>query len=393
MAQLKINGEADENTLKQMETCLNHDAVRGVLCADNHVGYAQPVGGVVAYDGKISISGVGYDIACGNMAVKLPLKFNEINDWKSIGRRIQKEISFGVGRTNDTKVEAEFLDNDDNWANPFTKDLRDLAAAQLGTVGSGNHYVDVLRDEDGFVWVGVHFGSRGYGHKITTRHLEAAGGKEGMFIEPTVVDLNSDLGRSYYESMQLAGEFAYAGREYVCRTVAKIIQGNDNFIDEVHNHHNYAWLEEHDGQELFVVRKGATPAFPGQRGFIGGSMGDICVIVRGLDTPEAKENLYSTVHGAGRILTRTKAAGKYKPRHGKNRKLVEPGIVDWDKARADVLQRGTIVLGAGADESPQCYRQLADVLQYHTDSIAVEHTLHPIVVVMAGSDEYDPYKD
>lgn len=390
--QMKIIGEHDEKTIEQLATCVRYGGVKGVLCADGHVGYAQPVGGVVAYKDAISISGVGFDIACGNMAVKLPIKFNEINDWKDIGRRIQREISFGIGRSNTNRVENSFLDDERNWDNEIIRDLKDLAAKQLGTVGSGNHYVDVFRDNEGWVWIGVHFGSRGFGYQTTMRHLKAAGGKDGMFVEPTVVDLKSDIGRSYQEGMELAGEYAYAGRRWVCETVCQIILGHVEFVDQVHNHHNFAFKETHDGEELYVVRKGATPAFPGQRGFVGGSMGDISVILHGLDTPEAKENLYSTVHGAGRLLSRTKAAGKYKG-WKKNRVLVEPGVVDWEAARAAVSANGTYIFGAGADEAPECYRPLQKVLDFHKDSIEVETYLHPILVLMAAPDTYDPYKD
>ena len=120
---------------------------------------------------------------------------------------------------------------------------RQKAVAQLGTVGSGNHYVDLMRDEDGFVWIGVHFGSRGLGHTSATRYLKAAGGKDGMNVPPAVIDEDSEIGRRYIAAMQLAGRYSYAGREWVIERVRKIIGGN--VTDMVHNHHNYAWRETH----------------------------------------------------------------------------------------------------------------------------------------------------
>lgn len=388
---LKINGEVEDKTLAQMNKVME-TADYGVLCADNHLGYGHPIGGVAAYKDRISISGVGFDIGCGNMAVKLPLKSAEIADWKSIGRQINRTISFGVGRVNDTPVEAEFLDVDDNWRNEATARLKDLAASQLGTVGSGNHYVDVFRDEEDFIWVGVHFGSRGLGHKSTTHFLNKLGAKDSMDADPCIVDMNSDVGQAYFDAMTLGGKYAYAGREWVCATVARIINGSAEFLDTVHNHHNYAFMEEHDGEQYFVVRKGSTPAFPGQRSFIGATMADVSVIVRGLDTPAAKENLYSTVHGAGRILSRRAAAGKFKG-WGAKRRLVEPGLINEDEMRAAMLDKGIHLFGAGADEAQACYKRLDDVLAYHTDSVEVEHRLTPIIVCMAGNGVADPYKD
>jgi tRNA-splicing ligase RtcB len=389
---LKIIGEHEENTIKQAQNVLRSGADKFVLCADGHLGYGHPIGGVAAYKDRISISGVGFDIACGNMAVKLPLKSSEISEWKEIGRQINRTISFGVGRTNDTRVEAEFLDTEANWKNEGLVGLKEMAASQLGTVGSGNHYVDVFRDEDDFVWIGVHFGSRGLGHKATTHFLKKLGAKDDMNAEPCIVDMNTDVGQAYFEAMNLGGKYAYAGREWVCDEVSRIIQGSTERLDMVHNHHNFAWIEEHYGEKYFVVRKGSTPAFPNQRSFIGSNMSDVSVIVRGLDTPEAKENLYSTVHGAGRVMSRTAAAGKFKG-WSKNRKQVAPGLVDEDLMRKTVKNAGVHLFGAGADEAPQCYKKLDTVLEFHKDSIAVETRLTPIVVCMAGSGEFDPYKD
>lgn len=390
---LKVIGQHDDKTIEQMKNCVNFGGVKGVLCADGHLGYAQPVGGVVAYRDAVSISGVGFDIACGNMAVKLPVKLSEIEHrLDEIGLAIAKSISFGVGRSNKTYVEAECLDEDDAWAIDVVGDLRDMAAAQLGTVGSGNHYVDVFKDEDDFIWIGVHFGSRGLGHKSTTHFLKAAGGKDGMLVDPCVVDLKSDLGQQYLKAMRLGGRYAYAGREWVCDEVSRIIQGNTERLVEVHNHHNFAFEEEHDGEKLFVVRKGSTPAFPGQKCFVGGSMGDISVILEGRDTPEAKENLYSTIHGAGRVMSRTEAAGKSRWAKGKKVKISE-GKINEAEMRKKVAAQGVRLYGAGADESPDVYRKLDDVLSYHADSVKVLHRLTPLIVAMAGADEFDPYKD
>ena len=259
---LKIFGKHDDATIAQMRNCMSvGNAVAGVICADGHLGYAQPVGGVIAYEKQISISGVGFDIGCGNMAVRLDTPFSQIEgNVGTIIRDVHDVISFGVGRTNDERVEHELFDDADAWRESDMGAYRQKAVSQLGTVGSGNHYVDLLRDEEGFVWIGVHFGSRGLGHTSATRYLKAAGGKDGMNVPPAVIDEDSEIGRRYIAAMQLAGRYSYAGREWVIERVRRIIGGE--VTDMVHNHHNYAWRENHGGKDLWVVRKGATPAFP-----------------------------------------------------------------------------------------------------------------------------------
>ena len=121
----------------------------------------------------------------------------------------------------------------------------------------------------------------GIGHKTASHFLEAGGGKNGMFVEPVVFDLKSHIGADYWQAMELAGRYAYAGRDWVCDRVLKIMGARE--VESVHNNHNFAWKEKHFGEEMVVVRKGATPAFPGQRGFVGGSMGDISVILEGVE--------------------------------------------------------------------------------------------------------------
>lgn len=374
---IKIFGQHDTATVAQMRNCMSvGNAVAGVICADGHLGYAQPVGGVIAYEKQISISGVGFDIGCGNMAVRLDTPFSAIQDGVAdIIKDIHRTISFGIGRSNNERVEHELFDDVGAWRESDREDYRQKAAAQLGTVGSGNHYVDLMRDEQGFVWIGVHFGSRGLGHSSATKYLKAAGGKDGMNVPPAIVDEDSEIGQRYIAAMELAGRYSYAGREWVVERVRKIIGGT--ITDMVHNHHNYAWRENHGGRDLWVVRKGATPAFPGQRGFVGGSMGDDAVILEGVDSAEAKASLYSTVHGAGRLFGRKEA----------KRRFSRQEMDDW------LQKRGVILIGADLDESPMAYRRLPDVLAEHANSVKVLHTLRPFAVAMAGEGEFDPWKD
>jgi tRNA-splicing ligase RtcB len=155
---LKVFGKHDHATVAQMRNCMSvGNVVAGVVCADGHLGYAQPVGGVIAYEKQISISGVGFDIGCGNMAIRLDTPFNAVEDRVgTIIKDVSRTISFGVGRTNEEQVDHELFDDAEAWAASDMESYRQKAAAQLGTVGSGNHYVDLLRDEDDFVWIGVH---------------------------------------------------------------------------------------------------------------------------------------------------------------------------------------------------------------------------------------------
>ena len=374
---LAVFGDHEQSTLDQMRNCMGiGNVVAGVVCADGHLGYAQPVGGVIAYERQISISGVGFDIGCGNMAARLDVRYDEIKDRVGeINNDISRAVSFGIGRTNAERVDHALFDDAEAWRTSDMSEYKQKALSQLGTVGSGNHYVDLLRDEDGFVWIGVHFGSRGLGHTSSTRYLKAAGGQDGINVPPTVVDEDSEIGIRYIAAMELAGKYAYAGREWVVERVRKIIGGA--VVDTVHNHHNYAWRERHGDRDLWVVRKGATPAFPGQRGFVGGSMGDDAVILEGVDSDAARSALYSTVHGAGRMFGRKEAKRRF----------------TRDEMDAWLRSRGVSLIGADLDESPMAYRRLPEVLAHHAGSVRVLHTLRPFAVVMAGEGEFDPWKD
>lgn len=374
---LRVFGQHEQATLDQMRNCMSvGNVVAGVICADGHLGYAQPVGGVIAYEGQISISGVGFDIGCGNMAVRLDTRFEDVAHRADIIiHDVARVISFGVGRSNAERVEHALFDDAEAWKASDMGEYRKKAMSQLGTVGSGNHYVDLMRDQDGFVWIGVHFGSRGFGHTSSTRYLKAAGGQDGINVPPAVVDEDSEIGLRYIAAMQLAGRYAYAGREWVVERVRKILGGA--VTETVHNHHNFAWRETHGGRDLWVVRKGATPCFPGQRSFIGGSMGDDAVIVEGTESDDAKASLYSTVHGAGRMFGRKEA----------KRRFTREEMDAW------LRERGVTLLGADLDESPMAYRRLPEVLAHHAKSTRVVHTLRPFAVAMAGANEVDPWKD
>ncbi len=437
MAQIKTFGSVDQRSLDQLKRCMDAgDADFGVLCADHHPGYSQPIGGGVAYEGYVSPSGVGYDIGCGNKAVRTDLTRRDLDDLGGVERtmrEITRRVSFGMGMPAREKVDHPVLDKIRRADFTPQRRLAGLAESQLGTVGSGNHYVNVMEDERGRVWVGVHFGSRGFGHKTASGFLALAQGlafdghaPEGeMDSPPVLLETGSELGDAYVSAMELAGEYAYAGRDVVVAKVLEILSAES--VEEVHNHHNFAWREEHGGRSYWVIRKGCTPAQPGQLGFVGGSMGEESVILEGVASDDSARSLFSTVHGAGRVMSRSQAAGRVRRRkrwacnhrdcervleagRGGERprcpahpgagvrkvwieEQVRPGKVDWPAVQARLREQGIVLVGGGADEAPEVYKCLPDVLDAHAGTIRVKHTLRPLGVAMAGRDVHDPYKD
>jgi tRNA-splicing ligase RtcB (3'-phosphate/5'-hydroxy nucleic acid ligase) len=396
----RVFGQHEEKTLAQLQDVAKR-AERVALMADGHQGYVMPIGGVAAYRDKASVVGVGFDIACGNAAIRTDRTLGDYTrqDLTRVADEIHREISFGIGRTCRAADAADDhpLFESAAWDAVPGKHERDTlkakARSQLGTVGSGNHYVDVFADETGAIWVGVHFGSRGLGHTVASGFLALGQGREWKARVPeaeVLLDLKTPLGDAYWSLMNLAGDYAYAGREWVARKVVSMLGGRE--LELVHNHHNFAWRETHDGEEFVVIRKGATPAFPGQRSFVGGSMGDNSVILEGASSgnDDQRAALFSTVHGAGRVMSRTEARGKI---NWKTRQVRSPGKISWEMLREWVGAKGVILRGGGPDESPHVYRRLPDVLAAQGDTVRVLHTLIPLVVVMAGENELDPYKD
>ena len=400
---MQIFGQHERQTLAQLERVAER-AEHAALMADGHLGYVMPIGGVAAYRNQVSVAGVGFDIACGNAAIRTDLGLDDLRgrpgglrrNLERIGDAIQDALAFGVGGTNKAPDAPSDhpLFKDAAWAAVPPKHRPGLLAkarAQLGSVGSGNHYVDIFADQRDRIWVGVHFGSRGFGHTVASSFLAIGQGAEwGTRVREAEVifDLDAPAGHDYWALMKLAGRYAYAGREWAVRKAVDIIGGRE--VELVHNHHNFAWEEEHFGRTFVVVRKGATPAFPGQKGFVGGSMGDDAVILEGArgagpESPLGEiqaRALYSTVHGAGRVMSRTAAIGK---RHRRSGKVLKAGRVSRRMMMEWVDSRDVVLRGGGVDESPHVYRRLTDVLAAQGDTVRVLHTLRPLVVVMAGA--------
>jgi tRNA-splicing ligase RtcB len=440
---ITVRGDVDERAVEQLRRCAQAgDAVAGVLCADGHVGYSQPIGGAVAYPDHLSPSGVGYDIACGNKAVRTDVLVDDLRpDLPRVMDEIFERISFGVGRKNEEPVDHPVLDAIFRADFRPQRKLFQLARNQLGTVGAGNHYVDLFAGDDGFVWVGVHFGSRGFGHKTASGFLSLAAGKRfdergpdgEMDSPPVLLHVDSALGQDYIAAMQLAGDYAYAGRDVVVDRVLEILGASATY--SVHNHHNFAWRERHHGVDAWVIRKGCTPAFPGQEGFVGATMGEPSVILRGTGDAAGAGLLHSTVHGAGRVMSRTQAAGRMGnraecterdcdvwvpfgrfrheraqaglsdhdpftlcPQHPrgrmtKRRGRLKEGRIDFAAVQRSLATAGVELRGGAADEAPDAYKRLDAVLAAHGPTVEVLHRLTPVGVAMAAPDTFDPYKD
>lgn len=417
-------GIPEPDVMEQMQDCLNkEEGARGVLCADNHLGYGQPVGAAVAYHGLVSVTGVGYDIGCGNKAVKTGLLAGEV-DVAGVMDEIERRISFGIGRNEGETADHAVLDLIRDAEFEPQRKMLDSAANQLGTVGGGNHYVDLFEADDGYLWIGVHFGSRGFGHRTATGFMWMKAGQDFFTKgQPKEKELGivtwpsgSAEGQAYRAAMELAGAYAYAGRDVVVNRVLEIL--GTEAIFEVHNHHNYAWEEEHFGERWTVVRKGCTPAWPGQRGFVGSTMGEESVILEGLESETSELALYSTVHGAGRVMSRSKAAGSKKwrrcccnrdcdwiqppkthppedghcpkcghPKLAKRPVAMSGGVVDWEAAKESVANAGVELRGGAADEAPEAYKRLNAVLELQGPTIQVLHRLRPIGVAMAPAEQ------
>ena len=428
---VRIFGIHDEQTIRQLETCVAaEEGAVGVLCADGHLGYSMPIGGVVAYRDHISPSGVGFDIGCGNLAVRTALTHDQVEaDLPRIMDEIFERISFGVGRSDGRAADHAVIDAIRTAEFAPQRELTGLAAKQLGTVGSGNHYVDLFRDEDDDrVWIGVHFGSRGFGHKTASGFLALAQGRpfdgrahEGEMMSPPVVfdaasGLGAELRRRRWSS---PASYAYAAARSSSREVLAIL-GTEADV-EVHNHHNYAWREDVDGAPRLGRPQGRDAGLPGparlRRRDDGRAGGDPRGrrVARGghraaLDGPRrgprdvAHEGGGQARHAAGVLRprlpvlddaqgTRALPATTRDARLLKRRGRISAGAIDFPTVRAELAARGIELRGGAADEAPAAYKRLDDVLAHHAGSVRVLHRLHPIGVAMAPAETFDPYKD
>lgn len=372
--------QIDPQAFHQMDTaCQIPGAVSAALMPDAHVGYGLPIGGVLATEGMIVPYAVGVDIACRMKLSVLDLPVESLDrTFERYRAALEKGTRFGVGCEHTKPQHHEVLDRDWNITR-ITREHFDRARRQLGTSGSGNHFVEfgvltVSQADPQFAvppgtWVALlsHSGSRGVGAAVCSTYSAIARRqlpKRYQHLDRLAwLDLDTEAGQEYFAAMNLMGEYAAANHAVIHRLVSHLLGAR--ILDTVENHHNFAWLERHGGREVCVHRKGATPADKGVLGVIPGSMGSPGYVVRGLGNPES---LNSASHGAGRIMSRTQAQQTF----------------NFNAVRKSLAARGIHVLSAGADEVPGVYKDIEQVMAEQADLVEPIGRFDPRIVKMCG---------
>jgi len=373
-----------EAVLQMEKACLLPVSVAGALMPDAHVGYGLPIGGVLATDNVVIPYAVGVDIACRMKMTVLdltPLDLERHQD--RLTRAIEAETRFGVGSTFKNRRQHDVLDAD--WSvSPVTKQNQDRAWAQLGTSGSGNHFVEfgtftvldraVGLDPGEYVALLSHSGSRGTGAAVCNHYSQLAFSQfpdlPRELKRLAWLSLDSAEGQEYWAAMELMGRYAAANHALIHRHVAANL-GAQVLLD-LENHHNFAWKERHViggvEREVIVHRKGATPAGAGVLGIIPGSMATPGFVVRGRGNPQS---LNSAAHGAGRCMSRTQA------QH----------TLSWKEASAVLRERRVTLISAGLDEVPMVYKDIHQVMAAQADLVEILGRFDPRLVKMAPSGE------
>ncbi len=354
--------------------------VSGALMPDAHQGYGLPIGGVLATRNCVIPYAVGVDIACRMKLTVLDLPVSALeNKQDSLRNAIDRETRFGVGATFRNPRDHEVMDAD--WSvSEVTLANRDRAWKQLGTSGSGNHFVEfgtLTFDKpqmglEAGVYLSLlsHSGSRGTGAAVCEHYSRLAKNAHPELPRELInlawLDLDSDEGAEYWAAMNLMGEYAAANHACIHASIAKNL-GAEVLLD-VENHHNFAWKETHKGEDLIVHRKGATPAGQGVMGIIPGSMGTPGYLVRGKG---AEESLLSASHGAGRKMSRTAAKSKFR----------------WKEVKRFLDDRGVTLMSAGLDEVPMAYKDIDEVMASQRDLVDTVARFDPKLVKMAEAGE------
>ncbi len=375
--------DVEPEAVAQMDNaCALPVSVRGALMPDAHLGYGLPIGGVLATRNAVIPYAVGVDIACRMKLTAFDLSPKALEGQKDRLRNIlEDETRFGIGASFRKRRAHSVLDAD--WTvSPVTHKLKDKAWSQLGTSGSGNHFVEygVLEisvrdaqlglDPGHYLALLSHSGSRGTGASVADYYSRLA-----MSLHPELpkqlrhlawLDLDSEAGQQYWQAMELMGLYAAANHACIHHHIAKAL--GVSVILDIENHHNFAWREEHDGESLIVHRKGATPAARVDLGIIPGSMASPAFLVRGKGNPAS---LNSASHGAGRLMSRTRAKQSF----------------TWSETKKLLAHRGVELLSAGLDEVPMAYRNIEAVMAAQSDLVETLGRFHPRLVKMAPAGE------
>ena len=377
--------DLDEASKQQMNNaCSLPISTAAALMPDAHSGYGLPIGGVLACDNAVIPYGVGVDIACRmKMTVTdLPVDVLDQNDKSScefFDRSLNHGTVFGTGKTRKSPADHPVLDED--WTiTAITRQSFDKARQQLGTSGSGNHFVEwgivTLPEEDlglpagKYVALLSHSGSRGAGAAVCRRYTEIAQRKiparfrnDKQLRHLAWLSLDEEEGQEYWAAMNLMGRYASANHKVIHDIVIALAGGLA--LATVENHHNFAWIENHNGQEVVVHRKGATPAGDRELGVIPGNMADSAFVVRGKG---CVDSLTSASHGAGRRMSRTKAKQMF----------------NWKNWNEHLRQHNVRLLAGGIDEVPGAYKDIHDVMAAQTDLVDVVGEFKPRIVMMCG---------
>jgi len=381
-APFEVWGEGiEKGALDQMKNAARLPvAVRGALMPDAHQGYGLPIGGVLAVENAVIPYAVGVDIACRMKLTVLDIDVTQFERLRGeLSNVLERETIFGTGGAHKRPLSHDVLDED--WlVSPITRQNFEKARAQLGTSGSGNHFVEFgiieLTKPDldlaagKYVALLSHSGSRGTGAAVANYYSQRA--REickGLPKELTYLawlDMHRAEGQEYFAAMNLMGKYAAANHDLIHKRVAKA--AGARVIAGVENHHNFAWLEEHDGKQTYVHRKGATPAGVGVLGVIPGSMATPGFVVRGKGHAPS---LNSASHGAGRAMSRTKAKESF----------------NWPGVKPMLESVGVTLLSAGIDESPHSYKDIHSVMKAQSDLVEVIARFDPKIVKMAKEGE------
>ena len=373
--------DLDPEARKQIHNACRLPVSRAAaLMPDAHVGYGLPIGGVLGTHNAVIPYAVGVDIACRMKLSVLDMPVSTIRGAEGhLRNALESETAFGLGASFERKKDHAVLEED--WTvSPITAKLRDKAWSQLGTSGTGNHFVEfgtmtLEQDELGlkqgtYLALLSHSGSRGTGARVAQHYSRAA-----MDAHPKLpkdlahlawLDLDTDLGREYWAAMQLMGNYASANHALIHQGLIRRLKANVLFT--VENHHNFAWKETHNGQPMIVHRKGATPAGTGVLGIIPGSMATPGYIVRGRGHAPS---LNSASHGAGRLMSRTKCKNTF----------------TWNQARTFLKERNVVLMSAGLDEIPMAYKDIETVMAAQTNLVDVVARFDPRLVKMAPEGE------
>ena len=375
----------EPDALQQMRNaCSLPVAVAGALMPDAHVGYGLPIGGVLATENAVIPYGVGVDIGCRMKMTVFDRRANPIAGQKDrLANIIESETRFGIGANFKQRREHEVMDED--WTvSPITHRLRDKAWAQLGTSGSGNHFVEFgiftvetnhLGLEPGeYLALLSHSGSRGTGAQVCQHYSRIAMERHPELPKELKhlawLSLDEAAGQEYWTAMSLMGRYAAANHAIIHHHIARKLGARA--ILDIENHHNFAWKERHIvggvEREVIVHRKGATPAGLGVLGIVPGSMASPGFVVRGQGV---SESLHSAAHGAGRAMSRTKALHSF----------------SWNAVRKLLAERDVILLSAGLDEVPGVYKDITQVMAAQTDLVEVLGRFDPRLVKMCPSGE------